>query len=104
MKAFFYEPYQGAVQSGDFVAGLGRGTSTLFTGVVSGAMDSAVAIVGTASKGMSHLSGDADYVRKRAIKRQQGKVNRGGILEGIREGGESVLSGKHLILLLFLKC
>ena len=95
VKAFFYEPYQGAVQgSGDFFIGLGRGTSTLFTGVVSGAMDSAVAIVGTASKGISHLSGDADYVRKRAMKRQQSKANRGGILEGMREGGESVLSGK----------
>jgi vacuolar protein sorting-associated protein 13A/C len=95
VKAFFYEPYQGAVQgSGDFFVGLGRGTTTLFTGVVSGAMDSAVAIVGTASKGMSHLSGDADYVRKRAIKRQQGKVNGGGILQGFQEGGESVLSGK----------
>jgi vacuolar protein sorting-associated protein 13A/C len=94
VKAFFYEPYQGAVHgSQDFFIGLGRGTSTLFTGVVSGAMDSAVAIVGTATKGMSHLSGDADFVRKRALKRQQSKVNRGGILEGIREGGESLFSG-----------
>jgi hypothetical protein len=96
VKAFFYEPYQGAVQgSHDFVVGLGRGTSTLFTGVVSGAMDSAAAIVGTASRGMSHLSGDAEFVRKRAIKRQQMKVNGGGILEGMREGGESIISGER---------
>ena len=98
VKAFFYEPYQGAVHgSGDFILGIGRGTSTLFTGVVAGAMDSAVAIVGTASRGISHLSGDADYVRKRDMKRQQSKANRGGILEGIREGGESVLSGKKIV-------
>lgn len=102
VKAFFYEPYQGAVHgSGDFFLGLGRGTSTLFSGVVSGAMDSAVAIVGTASKGISHLSGDADYVRKRAIKRQQSKVNRGGILEGMREGGESVISGEIFSFILY---
>ena len=51
VKSFFYEPYQGAVHSPhDFVVGLGRGTSNLFQNVVSGAMNSTVALVGTASK------------------------------------------------------
>eukprot|EP01038_Epipyxis_sp_PR26KG_P007511 gene7511-10233_t len=98
VKAFFYEPYLGAVYgSNDFFTGLGmglgKGTTSLFSGVVTGAMDSAGAIVGTASKGLSHLSGDADYIRKRAIKRQQNRANRGGIVEGIKYGGESILSG-----------
>jgi hypothetical protein len=94
VKAFFYEPYLGAVHgSQDFVIGLGKGTSSLFSGVVTGAMDSAVAIVGTATKGISYLSGDADYVRQRAMIRQQSRANRGGIFEGLKDGGESVVSG-----------
>eukprot|EP01034_Spumella_vulgaris_P021564 gene21564-27602_t len=94
VKAFFYEPYLGAVHgSQDFVIGIGKGTSSLFSAVASGAMDSAVAIVGTATKGISYLSGDADYVRQRALIRQQSRANRGGIFEGIKDGGESVMSG-----------
>lgn len=94
VKAFFYEPYLGAVHgSQDFIMGLGRGTTSLFSGIVTGTMDSAVAIAGTATKGMSFLSGDSEYVRKRALKRQLNRANRGGILEGFIDGGESVLSG-----------
>ena len=56
VQAFFYEPYQGAVHSPhDFVVGLGRGTSNLFQNVVSGAMNSTVALVGTASKVITPL-------------------------------------------------
>ena len=44
VKAFFYEPYLGAVHgSNHFFIGLGRGTSHLFSNVVTGAMDSAAA-------------------------------------------------------------
>jgi hypothetical protein len=56
-------------------------------------MNSTVAIVGTASKGISFLSGDAEYVRKRALKRQRNRANRGGIVDGILDGSESVISG-----------
>lgn len=59
----------------------------------SGAMNSTVAIVGTASTGISLLSGDAEYVRKRAIKRQRNRANRGGIVDGILDGSESLISG-----------
>lgn len=94
MKAFFYEPYQGVVYgSHDFLTGIGKGTSGLVSGVVGGAMDSTAAFMGTASKGISYLSGDADYVRKRAIKRQQTRVNRAGIFDGIKDGSESIFSG-----------
>ena len=93
VKSFFYEPYQGAVHSPhDFVVGLGRGTSNLFQNVVSGAMNSTVALVGTASKGIGFLSGDQDYVRKRALKRQRQRTH-GGIMDGLIDGSESVLSG-----------
>lgn len=39
VKAFFYEPYQGLVHSPqEFILGIGKGTSSLFSEVVSGAM------------------------------------------------------------------
>lgn len=94
VKDFFYEPYLGAVHSPhDFVVGLGKGTSSFFTNFVAGAMNSTVAFAGTASKGIGYLSGDGEYVRKRAIKRQRNRANRGGIMDGIMDGGESVMSG-----------
>ena len=94
VKDLFYEPYQGAVHSPhDFVVGLGKGTSSFFTNFVAGAMNSTVAFAGTASKGIGYLSGDGEYVRKRAIKRQRSRANRGGIMDGIMDGGESVMSG-----------
>jgi hypothetical protein len=65
----------------------------LYRMVCSGAMNSTVAIVGTASTGISLLSGDAEYVRKRAIKRQRNRANRGGIVDGILDGSESFISG-----------
>lgn len=94
VKDFFYEPYQGAVHSPhEFVVGLGKGTSSFFTNFVAGAMNSTVAFAGTASKGIGYLSGDGEYVRKRAIKRQRSRANRGGIMDGIMDGGESIMSG-----------
>lgn len=94
VKAFFYEPYLGAVHgSNHFFIGLGRGTSHLFSNVVTGAMDSAAAIVGTATKGMSYISGDNEYIRKRAMKRQQRLANRGGFFDGVRDGTDSLVSG-----------
>lgn len=56
-------------------------------------MNSTVAIVGTASKGISLLTGDSEYVRRRALKRQRNRANRGGIMDGILDGSESVISG-----------
>lgn len=94
VEAFFYEPYQGLVHSPHaFVEGLGKGTSSLFSDVVSGAMNSTVAFVGTASRSISYLSGDAEYVRKRAVKRQRNRTDRGGIMDGLLDGSESVVSG-----------
>lgn len=94
VKAFFYEPYLGAVVSPhDFILGIGKGTSSLVSGIVSGTMNSTLAIAGTASKSMSYLSGDAEYNRKRAIKYEKLRSNNGGIVAGIVDGGESLFSG-----------
>ena len=56
-------------------------------------MTSTAGIVGSASKGIGFLSGDAEYVRKRNLKNQQDRASRGGIMEGFIDGGESVVSG-----------
>jgi vacuolar protein sorting-associated protein 13A/C len=91
----FYEPYQGAVLSPqDFVLGIGKGTTSFASNVVSGVMDSVGAISGTASKGFGYLSGDGEYVRQRALQKQKQKQQQGrGILDGILDGAESVASG-----------
>lgn len=94
VKAFFYEPYLGAVHgSQTFMSGLNKGTKRLFRGVVVGSLESAVAIVGTASRGMAYLTGDTEFVRKRAIKRQQNRAKSGGLYGGFIDGGESLISG-----------
>jgi hypothetical protein len=115
VKAFFYEPYQGLVHSPqEFVLGIGKGTSSLLSEVVSGAMNSTgtifciylhmisylvihdisvVAMVGTASKGISYLSGDLEFIRKREARQQKHRANRGGIVDGLVEGGENIFSG-----------
>ncbi len=92
VQAFFYEPYQGLVQSPqDFVLGIGKGTTSLVTGVVSGALTSTAQIVGSATSGLSMLSGDEDFQRSRNVKAQ--KAARGGLLSGIKGGGQSVVEG-----------
>ena len=63
------------------------------TGVITGIMDSTVAVVGTATQSISHFTGDADYIRHRSIVRQKNRASRGGILDGIQAGGESIFSG-----------
>ncbi len=90
----FYEPYQGAVLSpSDFILGIGKGTTSFASNVVSGVMDSVGAISGTASKGFGYLSGDGDYVRQRALQKQRARAQQGGILDGILDGAESITSG-----------
>ena len=65
--------------------------SFFLSGVVSGALTSTAALVGTASSGLSMLSGDDSFNRQRAVKAQQS--SRGGFVKGIMGGGESVVTG-----------
>eukprot|EP01035_Chromulina_nebulosa_P017545 gene17545-23108_t len=93
VKAFFYEPYIGATQSPqDFILGLGKGTSTLVNNVVTGTLDSTVSVVGTAAKGMSYLSGDPEYIRKRALKRSN-KQKQLNLYDSILDSSNSIASG-----------
>jgi len=100
VQDFFYEPYEGALQSPkDFVVGLGKGTTGLVTSVVSGALNSTSSIVGSASdsisRGLSFLSSDKDYTQKRHSQRQQRNLDiaRGGAVAGLKSGGETMVSG-----------
>ena len=68
---------------GSLLVGIGKGTTSLFQGVVTGAMNSTTAIAETAGTGLSFLSGDADFIRKRAAQRQKINASRSGIIEGI---------------------
>ena len=77
----------------DFLIGIGIGTSSLVSGVVSGALSSTASIVNTASRGLSYLSADPEYVRNRVTRRQVSQASKGGVLEGLVDGSESVISG-----------
>jgi hypothetical protein len=78
-----------------FVVGVGRGTGSLFKHFASGVISSTAAIVESASKGVAKgatiLSGDADFAKQRDEKRRQQAS--GGLMAGMRAGGESVVSG-----------
>ena len=94
VEALFYEPYLGAMESPeDFLIGIGIGTSSLITGVVSGALTSGVNIVNSASRGFSYLSADPEYIRGRATRMQQNQASKGGIMEGLVDGSESLIGG-----------
>lgn len=77
----------------DFLIGIGIGTSSLVSGVVSGALTSTASIVNTATRGISYLSADPEYVKARASKRMASHASKGGLLEGLVDGSESVISG-----------
>ena len=52
LHAFVYEPFQGAMESPkDLIIGIGVGTTSLFQGVVTGALNSTSAFVETAGTG-----------------------------------------------------
>ena len=80
-----------------FVFGVGRGTGSLFKNISTGVISSTAAIVETATKGVAKganfLSGDTEFARQREEKRRQQGVNSGGLMAGVKAGGESLFSG-----------
>jgi hypothetical protein len=63
--------------------GIGKGTTSLFQGVITGALNSTTAIAETAGTGLSFLSGDADFIRRRANQRQIVHASSSGIFQGL---------------------
>lgn len=96
VQDFFYEPYQGAMHSPEaFLTGVATGTGFLISGVVTGAISSAAAIVGSTTKtvadGANFLTGDVEFAKRREEKRRESKGK--GVLAGLAAGGESVVNG-----------
>lgn len=47
----------------------------------------------TIAKGAGMLSGDGEFAREREAKRRQNQASTGGVISGIKAGGESVITG-----------
>jgi hypothetical protein len=94
VQDFFYEPYLGLVQSPeDFLIGIKNGTSSLMVGVVAGTLNSTATLIGSASSGISYLSGDSDFIRQRLLSRQKIHASRHGALDSLKDGSEQVILG-----------
>uniref|UniRef100_A0A6J0T466 Intermembrane lipid transfer protein VPS13A isoform X2 n=1 Tax=Pogona vitticeps TaxID=103695 RepID=A0A6J0T466_9SAUR len=91
VEAFFYEPYQGAIQGPEeFVEGMALGLKALVGGAVGGLAGAASRITGAMAKGVAAITMDEDYQQKRreAMNRQPA-----GLKEGITRGGKGLVSG-----------
>ncbi|XP_072461029.1 intermembrane lipid transfer protein VPS13A isoform X2 [Notamacropus eugenii] len=91
VEAFFYEPYQGAIQGPEeFVEGMALGLKALVGGAVGGLAGAASKITNAMAKGVAAMTMDEDYQQKRreAMNRQPA-----GLREGITRGGKGLVSG-----------
>lgn len=100
LKNFVYQPIRGAMESPyGLIVGLRQGTTSLVSGVVGGALDSAESIVESASKivaqSAASLTGDEEFAKQqlRHRLRKSRTSGRGGFLDGLYEGGECIQHG-----------
>uniref|UniRef100_A0A8B9CKS9 Vacuolar protein sorting 13 homolog A n=1 Tax=Anser brachyrhynchus TaxID=132585 RepID=A0A8B9CKS9_9AVES len=91
VEAFFYEPYQGAIQGPEeFVEGMALGLKALVGGAVGGLAGAASRITGAMAKGVAAITMDEDYQQKR---REAMNKQPTGLREGITRGGKGLVSG-----------
>uniref|UniRef100_A0A8C9IX68 Vacuolar protein sorting 13 homolog A n=1 Tax=Piliocolobus tephrosceles TaxID=591936 RepID=A0A8C9IX68_9PRIM len=91
VEAFFYEPYQGAIQGPEeFVEGMALGLKALVGGAVGGLAGAASKITGAMAKGVAAMTMDEDYQQKR---REAMNKQPAGFREGITRGGKGLVSG-----------
>uniref|UniRef100_A0A8C8ZX45 Vacuolar protein sorting 13 homolog A n=1 Tax=Prolemur simus TaxID=1328070 RepID=A0A8C8ZX45_PROSS len=91
VEAFFYEPYQGAIQGPEeFVEGMALGLKALVGGAVGGLAGAASKITGAMAKGVAAITMDEDYQQKR---REAMNKQPAGLREGITRGGKGLVSG-----------
>uniref|UniRef100_A0A8C5MNH3 Vacuolar protein sorting 13 homolog A n=1 Tax=Leptobrachium leishanense TaxID=445787 RepID=A0A8C5MNH3_9ANUR len=91
VEAFFYEPYQGAIQGPEeFVEGMALGVKALVGGAVGGLAGAASRITSAMAKGVAAITMDEDYQQKR---REAMNKQPSGIKEGITRGGKGLVSG-----------
>ncbi|XP_067886095.1 vacuolar protein sorting-associated protein 13A [Heterodontus francisci] len=91
VEAFFYEPYQGAIQGPEeFVEGMALGVKALVGGAVGGIAGAASRITGAMAKGVAAITMDEEYQQRR---REAMNKQPSGIKEGITRGGKGLVSG-----------
>uniref|UniRef100_A0A667GVK4 Vacuolar protein sorting 13 homolog A n=1 Tax=Lynx canadensis TaxID=61383 RepID=A0A667GVK4_LYNCA len=91
VEAFFYEPYQGAIQGPEeFVEGMALGLKALVGGAVGGLAGAASKITNAMAKGVAAMTMDEDYQQKR---REAMNKQPAGLREGITRGGKGLVSG-----------
>ncbi|KAG6968387.1 hypothetical protein JG688_00005846 [Phytophthora aleatoria] len=97
VKDFFYEPAAGLVTSPqEFVLGLSRGTTSLFTHSLYGAFNAASKVTGTLSEGIATLSLDRKYLAERRAQgpRKQVATHIGtGLIHGTKQLGKGIFAG-----------
>ena len=96
MVDFFYEPAQGLVKSpGAFGLGVAKGTYSLVSGIVGGALHSASKLTGGVGSGIAQLSFDGDYKHQRKIsKHVENPTNvADGVIYGTKAIGQGILLG-----------
>uniref|UniRef100_A0A8C3R8D7 Vacuolar protein sorting 13 homolog A n=1 Tax=Cyanoderma ruficeps TaxID=181631 RepID=A0A8C3R8D7_9PASS len=88
VEAFFYEPYQGAIQGPEeFIEGMALGFKALVGGAVGGLAGAASRITGAMAKGVAAITMDEDYQQKR---REAMNKQPTGLREGITRGGKGL--------------
>lgn len=91
VEAFFYEPYQGAIQGPEeFVEGMALGVKALVGGAVGGLAGAASRITGAMAKGVAAITMDEDYQQKR---RETMNKQPTGLKDGLTRGGKGLVSG-----------
>ncbi|XP_019410461.1 PREDICTED: vacuolar protein sorting-associated protein 13A isoform X1 [Crocodylus porosus] len=91
VEAFFYEPYQGAIQGPEeFIEGMALGLKALVGGAVGGLAGAASRITSAMAKGVAAITMDEDYQHKR---REAMNKQPTGLKEGITRGGKGLVSG-----------
>uniref|UniRef100_A0A671VK20 Vacuolar protein sorting 13 homolog A n=1 Tax=Sparus aurata TaxID=8175 RepID=A0A671VK20_SPAAU len=91
VEAFFYEPYQGAIQGPEeFVEGMALGVKALVGGAVGGIAGAASRITGAMAKGVAAITMDEEYQQKR---RETMNKQPSGLREGLTRGGKGLVSG-----------
>ncbi|XP_073399904.1 intermembrane lipid transfer protein VPS13A [Dendrobates tinctorius] len=91
VEAFFYEPYQGAIQGPEeFVEGMALGVKALVGGAVGGLAGAASRITSAMAKGVAAITMDEEYQQKR---REAMNKQPSGIREGLTRGGKGLVSG-----------
>ncbi|EGW07549.1 Vacuolar protein sorting-associated protein 13A, partial [Cricetulus griseus] len=95
VEAFFYEPYQGAIQGPEeFVEGMALGLKALVGGAVGGLAGAASKITSAMAKGVAAMTMDEDYQQKRreAMNKQPAGL-REGITRAQKEGAAGFFKG-----------